>query len=468
MLGPGKRVRHVLFMMACVTLLSHTSAIAQQRGAWKWRKSQQVCPPSGVPICPPICPPTVDQHATPVVTPSDDTTSSPVPETSDNQDASPAPAASAEGAPAPAPATDTNQPNFAQPEINNALASVGDTGSRGSRAPNMIGDFFGTSGTPYNPLGGGTIPPLGPFNNAIGNLAAAPGASVGRLKLTENASIVPQDRFFLSYSYFDDARIYDGVDVQRITPGFEKTIFGDDISVEVRFPFADTASSNVNIANGPGKSATEFGNMSVWLKAVIAENCQFLVSTGLGLTLPTADDYVLFDGANELAVENESVHLLPFIGVQYTPNDRWFAQGMIQFDFDANGNEVFVGPLGGPLGSIGDARDNSYMFVDLSVGYWIYKAQCQSATIQGVAPILEIHHNTTLDNGDQLTEIGLARPGSTSVTNAVFGLTTQMSDNKTLTVGYTTPIGGDDQFDGELRLFFNWTPGAGGLCGCLK
>jgi hypothetical protein len=472
-MGHHKKLFRVALGVVCLNLISNAAATAQiKSGNWKWQNSQQNCcpPPPCVPYCPPTAP--VD-GLSPAPGPAMDPSLSPVPSAPTSPDASPAPADP--GAPANSPPAQdpvANQPNFAQPQINNALANVGDTGSRGSRAPNMIGDFFGTSGTPYvssivGPAPPGFFnPPLGSPTSSFGNLAAAPGASVGRLKLTENGSIIPQDRFFVNYSYFNDARIYDGVDVHRITPGFEKTIFGDDISVEVRFPFADTASSNVNTTIGPNKSVTEFGNMSVWLKAVIAENCHFVVSTGLGLTLPTADDYVLFDGATELVVENQSVHFLPFIGAQYTPDDRWFAQGMIQFDIDSNGNDVLVGTPGA-LTSIGDARDNAYMFVDLSVGYWIYKAHSRSATIQGVAPILEIHHNTTLDNGDAIEAIGLAAPGSTSVTNAVFGLTTQMSDNKNLTLGYATPIGGDSQFDGELRVFFNWTPGAGGLGSCL-
>lgn len=71
------------------------------------------------------------------------TNDSPTPETADNtppQDAL------------------ANQPNFAQPEINNALASVGDTGSRGSRAPNMIGDFIGLANA--SPLAASSIAPL--------------------------------------------------------------------------------------------------------------------------------------------------------------------------------------------------------------------------------------------------------------------------------------------------------------------
>ena len=37
---------------------------------------------------------------------------------------------------------------------------------------------------------------------------------------------------------------------------------------------------------------------------------------------------------------NQSVHLLPFVGGIWTPNDRLFCLGFIQFDIDANGDPV--------------------------------------------------------------------------------------------------------------------------------
>ncbi|MCA9051370.1 MAG: hypothetical protein KDA89_21680 [Planctomycetaceae bacterium] len=359
------------------------------------------------------------------------------------------------------PFANNDQPNFIQPQMNNAVANVGDAGFSGSGAPNMIGDFFGTFSVPYSPVGGGSFPLSSP--HFTGNLASAPGGNVGRLKLTENASLIPTNRYFVNYSYFNDINGNDGFDVNRVTPGFETTFLNDNMSLEFRFPFADTVSSTQTAARA-SYSQGEFGNMSVWWKALLARNSQYAVSTGLGLTLPTADDYLITDGGTALTVDNQSVHLLPFIGVQVRPDDRWFAQGMLQLDIDANGNPVAFGALGTPYAGAGRPNDNTYLFVDMSVGYWVYKSGARDSAVQGIAPIVEIHHNTTLDNGQGLNQNGFtqAAPGGTSVTNVVVGVTTQMNGNKWITLGYTTPIGNDRQFDGELRLLLNWTPGGTG------
>ena len=468
MLGRRTGVQRVLLGLLCVSMLSQTSAMAQRRsGPLQWRRAPQVCPPTQMPYCPPTSTAPYEVSPAPSAPVEDGTIPAPAPLTDPDApkdpNAAPVPPAASDVQPSPAQNAINNQPNVAQPQMNNALANVGDTGSRGSRAPSMIGDFFGTSGTPFLPVGGvltlptGIIP--GGESNILGNLGSAPGGNVGRLKLAENANLIPSDRVFVNYSYFNDVNLYGGFDVQRVTPGFEKTFADGNMSVELRFPFADTASSNFNLDAGPTPAnASEFGNMSVWWKALLYSDRDWAISSGLGLTLPTADDYVVTGQGATLAVENNAVHYLPFIGARYTPCGDWFAQGMIQLDIDGNGNDVYAGATGAEQFA-GVARDNTFLFIDASVGYWAYRNRCCNATIQGIAPILELHHNTTLNDGNAIAAIGLPSPGGTSVTNVVVGVTTQMKDNKWLTLGYTTPIGQDRQFDGELRLLFNWAPG---------
>ncbi|MFO0426284.1 MAG: hypothetical protein ACK526_06930, partial [Planctomyces sp.] len=319
-------------------------------------------------------------------------------------------------------------------------------------------DYFGTFGNIYSPLGGGLFPGVSPF--ITGNLGAAPGANVGRVKLGENVSPIPRDRVFVNYSYFNDVNIAGGgIDVHRVTPGFEKTFLNGNASIELRTPFADTVSSTITTA-GPQASATEFGNMTVWMKAMLIRGDQGALSTGLGLALPTADDYIVDNGGSDLAVENSSVHYLPFIGGIYTPDDRWFTQGLMQLDFDGSGNKVYTGNLAAPTFE-GTARDTTYLFVDVSVGYWVYKTNHRHDTIQGIAPVIEVHHNTSLGSGNAFdgVNLDLAAPGSQHVTNMVFGINTKIHNGKSLTFGYVTPVGGDDQFDKEFRVIFNWMPG---------
>ncbi|MFN8707809.1 MAG: hypothetical protein ACK50J_14120, partial [Planctomyces sp.] len=76
-------------------------------------------------------------------------------------------------------------------------------------------------------------------------------------------------------------------------------------------------------------------------------------------------------------------------------------------------------------------------------------------------PVIEVHHNTSLGSGNAFdgVNLDLAAPGSQHVTNMVFGINTKIHNGKSLTLGYVTPIGGDEQFDKEIRVMFNWIPG---------
>ena len=44
-----------------------------------------------------------------------------------------------------------------------------------------------------------------------------------------------------------------------------------------------------------------------------------------------------------MTIQNRSVHLMPFVGGLWTPNDRLFAIGYVQVDVDANGDPVAFG-----------------------------------------------------------------------------------------------------------------------------
>ena len=54
--------------------------------------------------------------------------------------------------------------------------------------------------------------------------------------------------------------------------------------------------------------------------------------------------------------------------------------------------------------------------------------------------------------------LGSPSAGKVQTLNAVIGVTSQIQNDKTLTVGYGVPLGGgkDTVFDGEFRLLFNW------------
>ncbi len=342
----------------------------------------------------------------------------------------------AQAAPAPpAPPADQIADGAAQPLNPPASASTSAVG-QGSFAPNMIGDGFGP-----------------PFLSDM-NLFASPGGGVGTSKIAENASPLPRDRVYMNYSYFDGVPLLPGgVNVNRFTPGMEKTFFNGLSSIEVRMPFASTLSNTLFFASPNDTSSTELGNLTLYLKQLLYTSDTLAVSGGLGLALPTANAVNVFNGQNQpfAHVENQSVHLLPFLGSLYTPNDQLFVQQFLQFDFDANGNAVSFnnGQIFQPAGRL---NEMSYLYYSVGAGYWLYDNPNSDRLFTRIAPIVELHYNKSLTHTDPWLS-----PHNLDLLNGVVGLTTMMGQNKALTLAYTTPLSNfhDRQFNGELRVMFN-------------
>ena len=292
----------------------------------------------------------------------------------------------------------------------------------------------------------------------------AAGGVIGRMKIAENSSPIPRDRVFFNYSYFNGVPLSaNGVDVNRFTPGFEKTFFNGNASIEVRTPFASTLANNIVADGVTNSTSTQFGNLTMYFKQLLYRSETVAVSGGLGIALPTANDLhvVTSTGQQLVNIKNESVHLLPFLGSLYTPNDRLFMQQFLQFDFDTNGDPVDVAGTNGTMTSAGRANDVTFLYYSLSAGYWLYNNPDSDRLFNRIAPIAELHYNRSLQKTDVVSANGYQIGNfsdSIELLNATVGMTALMGQNKTLTAGYVTPLGGgsDKQFNGEFRLIFNW------------
>lgn len=293
----------------------------------------------------------------------------------------------------------------------------------------------------------------------------SPGTSaVGRVKLAENTSPLPRDRVFVNYSNFQNVPLqHGGVDVNRFVPGFEKTFFNRLASFELRAPFASTLTSDLVSGGLNDDSNFEWGNASVVGKLLLARNDCWALSTGLQIALPTADDLTLTTpaGTRLLEVENEAVHLMPFLGILYTPNERFFSQLFLQIDTDVNGNPVAIrDPFTNTLADAGKLDDQDFLYVDLAFGYWLMRDNSGCSRISGIAPIFEVHWNTSIEESTGVEQSGL-RVGSLAEdidqVNLVAGVTVECTGNTTLTTAFAAPVGGDADrdFDGELRVIFN-------------
>lgn len=313
--------------------------------------------------------------------------------------------------------------------------SGGLTGHIGlQRQQNAVGGVT-TAGTPFDVLELGTTQMItDPLSMAMAvspqhtahlriltNTSANPGfGNVGLVKQAMGGSPLTRDRVFFNYDYFDQVNLGPGADVNRFTPGFEKLIFDDLTSIELRAPFASTLDSDININRSTSSSEVEFGDITLALKRVLAQGDSWLISAGLQLSLPTADDlgYSVTDGTSTgefLRLENDSVHLMPFLGAVITPCSRSFLQAFVQLDVDAGGRPVLTNANalnGGSLSQVGTLNDVAFLYVDVNTGFWLVQEPKDStAMITGIAPMVELNYNASVSDSDQVTFLPLGTIG---------------------------------------------------------
>jgi hypothetical protein len=198
------------------------------------------------------------------------------------------------------------------------------------------------------------------------------------------------------------------------------------------------------------------------LKFLLLETSQGAFSAGLAMTVPIADDvYVRTTSRKPLVtIENESVHLMPYVGWLWRHGERFFCHGFAQVDVDANGNPVAVNATGLGLAQVGRVQDTTYLQADWGLGYLHPVRRGRWGSLVRVVPTLELHYTRSLQETDFVEtadfRIGQARD-KFQLLNGVVGSTFDFQRNSSLTVGYVTPLGnGSDQlFDGELRAFWN-------------
>jgi hypothetical protein len=371
--------------------------------------------------------------------------------------------------------------------VTNPAGGPGSLGTPGNDYPAVVDGVFhnlypGSEGkTTYVPADSGFVEstPAGTnlpaytsyafYDYVVDTAVLMPGADVGFVKLSENVSPLPRDRVYFNYSYFYNALIGDlRNDINRFTPGVEKTFADGWTSIEVRTPFAATVASTQTIdPSDPCGVAdaqdVEFGNMSVIFKSVIAIGDTWAVTGGMQVMLPTADDVLVLGspgGPAVVRVDNQSTRLMPFTGFIWAPNETFFGQSLLQIDTAANGNPAYLKTPGqNALDYVGQLEYPTFMYLSFSGGYWAYKSDVTRLT--GFAPIVEVHVNQAFEGSDviQTTQYRLgADYGVMSIVNGLVGCNFEWGRRSTLTFAYVTPFGGgvDRWFDGELRAFWNY------------
>lgn len=290
--------------------------------------------------------------------------------------------------------------------------------------------------------------------------------NVGIQKMASGGSPIPRDRVFFNYNYFEGVPLATTSSVNQFVPGFEKTFLSGLMSVEARFPVAATLDTDINTNGSTASSTGQFGDISVALKSIFSQGDNWLLSGGLQLTLPTADDisYRVTDGGSTrefLRIENEAVHVMPFLGASLIADRGLFLQGFFQIDVDANGMPVSANssPFGtGTMTEVGRLNGATMMYFDVSAGYWLVQEPAEStSTLTAIMPLWEFHLSRSLSDSDSVnfSPLGsLGRNDDFELMNTTFGMVFEFHHHTTISAGYATTIPGgkDDEFEGEFRL----------------
>ena len=220
---------------------------------------------------------------------------------------------------------------------------------------------------------------------------------------------------------------------------------------------ASTLDNNVYFNGTTNTTEGEIGDLGMAIKCLLIQMDTVTLSGGLAMTVPTAKGsqyYAPLFGNNIssqwiMTVGNQSVHLMPFVGGLWTPNDRLFAIGYVQFDVDVNGDPVTVwngngGPNSPPSTPIGSYRDATMLYADLSLGYWLRRSECDTELVTGLAPVVEVHMNQTLDSPSSLgtpphsfaTTTVTGAFDNLSILDLTVGCHVELHKNTTVTAGY--------------------------------
>jgi hypothetical protein len=293
---------------------------------------------------------------------------------------------------------------------------------------------------------------------AIALFLPEPGGPSRHTRISENGSPLPQDRVFLNYSYLDS--VINGANVNHFMLGVEKTFLDGRFSVQVNVPIASTLSSTQYYDSGASAVDGQFGNISVWLKALAYRSDCSALSFGVGVNTPTANDVEAFAAATDttplLVIQNQAITISPFVGAYSMLSDRAFVQGFAQVDVDTNGNNV---DLSGT--SIGRIMAPVLGYAGVGVGYTVYQDDSRSNVVRRITPMVETHYTTDLGTAATFTNGSnflASRSNNLDVLNVTAGTSIGLGCRSNLNLAFATPLitDNDRQFNWQALAQFQY------------
>jgi hypothetical protein len=249
--------------------------------------------------------------------------------------------------------------------------------------------------------------------------------------------------------------------------------------------------------------------MLLILKGLAYRNNWFALSGGLSMEVPTAPDAHVrvtdYSGSSsqgvatiqrvrDFDVANETWALSPFFAALVMPTSNWFVQGFMQWEFPLNSSrltysDVFTqgqpspvvvpGALVPPFAVNRHVFEQPLMHVDLNTGYWV-RRDPNARWVNGIAPALELHYTTTMENasvvtlpGDSLFQINPNNPRNlipeqppqvgnfrnrVDILDMTVATTFLIANRATLATAVAFPLrGGDNRtFDWEFQVQLNY------------
>jgi hypothetical protein len=389
-------------------------------------------------------------------------------------------------------------------------------GSRSYASPGVVG----ADGVPYM-VGDSGLGPTAGYAGLFQIELNHPSLSASRLSVADANSPLPADRLYYSYRHLENASginffgLSDSVNLDRHLIGWERTFWDRSSSLELRLPIDHRLNNRVGSRFVPAigdfrpiaSSATrevELGNIAAIFKFLMWENSWAAVSGGLGIELPTAQDFDYAFAINgEISypnnpgltgdtsagfltiANNETVFLDPFLAWVVKPADGWFHQGFLQVDVAANPSRVFVQGGGDTLFSQNGVPIGRYIYSAILPQQGQYTQQTllrlnlgggrilvndpQASGLRQLAIVGELHYTTALNDAHRgnvplivdfaagavpvpTTEFGGLRDGVRFV-NAVLGATLDYA-GWTVVNGVAAPLedSPDRGFDFQYNL----------------
>ncbi len=283
-------------------------------------------------------------------------------------------------------------------------------------------------------------------------------AGGGSYNVAENNKALPMDRVYFQYNGFANALPSNPggqTSLHMYSLGFEKTFFEGLWSLDLRMPFNSGLAFNSNTLSSDSGNV---GNLSMFLKGLLYQDESLAIASGLGIGLPTGSDSVTSTQFEQLTVQNQAVHLMPFLAFTAAPNEDWFFQAFTQIDFAASGNNVASSKR-----QFGKYTEQNILHLDTTIGRWFVQNQGYRY-LNGIAGVLELHYASSIQDSDSVPVSGGSLLGQINVPNNRFdllnltsGLHFQLTPLSNFRVGAVVPLRAspDRVFDSEIQASFN-------------